>query len=66
MQSVLNQIDHFKKYPVEIQHNTLSGIIAVAAATEWGRKYDYSSIRSVKDFQSRVPVRSYEEYPSLH
>lgn len=58
----INQIDHFKKYPVETQHHTLSDIIAVAAATEWGREYDYSSIRSVKDYQSRVPVRSYEEY----
>ncbi len=58
----INQIDHFKKYPVETQHQTLSGIIDVAAATEWGRKYNYSSILSVKDFQSRIPVRSYEEY----
>lgn len=58
----IDQIDHFKKYPVETQHNTLSGIIAIATATEWGRKYDYSSIRSVKDYQSRIPIRSYEEY----
>ncbi len=58
----INQIDHFKKYPVETQQHTFSKIIAVAAATEWGREYDYSSIRSIKDYQSRVPVRSYEEY----
>jgi len=60
----INQIDHFKKYPVETQHSTLSEIIAVARATEWGREYDYSSISSVKDYQSRVPLRSYEEYLS--
>ena len=58
----INQIDHFKKYPVETQHNTLLSIIAAAASTEWGREYDYSTIRSVRDYQSRVPVRSYEEY----
>jgi hypothetical protein len=58
----INQIAHFKKCPVETQYQTLSGIIEVAADTEWGRKYDYSSIRSVKDYQSRIPVSSYEEY----
>jgi hypothetical protein len=58
----INQIEHFKKYPVETQQENLFMIISAAASTEWGRKYDYSSIRSVKEYQSRVPVRPYEEY----
>jgi len=58
----LNQIDHFKKYPVETQYRNLLRIISEAASTEWGRQYGYSSIRSVTDYQSRVPVRSYEDY----
>jgi hypothetical protein len=58
----INQIDHFKKYSVETQHKTLFSLIAGAASTEWGREYGYSKIRSVSDYQSRVPVRSYEEY----
>jgi len=58
----LTQIDHFSKYPVEIQLRELSGIISKAASTEWGIKHGYASIRSVPDFQSRVPVKSYEEY----
>jgi hypothetical protein len=58
----INKIEHFKKYPVETQQENLFRIISAAASTEWGRKYDYSSIRSVKEYQSRVPVRSYEEY----
>jgi hypothetical protein len=58
----IRQIEHFKKYPVETQHESLMKIVAGAASTEWGKEYDYSSIRSVRDFQSRVPVRTYEEY----
>jgi hypothetical protein len=58
----INKIEHFKKYPVETQQENLFRIISAAASTEWGRKYDYSSIGSVKEYQSRVPVRSYEEY----
>jgi hypothetical protein len=58
----INQIEHFKKYPVEIQHETLLKIISASASTEWGREYGYSSILSIKEYQSRVPVRSYEEY----
>jgi hypothetical protein len=58
----LHQIEHFRKYPVETQQENLFRIISAAASTEWGRKYDYSSVRTVKDYQMRVPVRSYEEY----
>jgi hypothetical protein len=58
----ISQIEHFKKYPGETQQKILFGLISTAALTELGKKYDYSSIRSVRDFQSRIPVRSYEEY----
>jgi hypothetical protein len=58
----ISQIEHFKKYPVETQQENLFRIIAAAVPTVWGRKYDYSSVRSVKEYQSRVPVRTYEEY----
>lgn len=58
----INRIEHFKKYPVETQQENLFRIISVAASTEWGRKYDYPSVRTVREYQSRVPVRTYEEY----
>ncbi len=58
----INQIEHFKKYPVETQQENLFRIISAAASTEWGRKYDYPSVRPVREYQSRVPVRTYEEY----
>jgi hypothetical protein len=57
----INQIEHFRKYPVETQTHSLFNLLLKASATEWGKKYDFSSISSVKDFQSRVPFLSYEE-----
>lgn len=57
----LNQIAYFRKYPVEIQSVTLLALLKKAALTEWGRNYDYSSIDTVEQFQSRVPVQDYDE-----
>ena len=57
----INQIELFKKYPYETQKETLYQLLAKAAATEWGKKYSYSTITSIKEYQSRFPVRTYEE-----
>jgi hypothetical protein len=57
----IDQIELFKKYPVETQQETLYKLLARSAATEWGGKYKYSSITSVKDYQSRFPVQTYED-----
>jgi len=57
----LNQIDLFRKYPLETQEENLYRILAKASNTEWGKKYSYASITSVKEFQSRFPIQTYEE-----
>ncbi len=57
----INQIELFRKYPVETQQETLYKLLAKAAGTEWGQKYDYSSITSAGDFRERVPVQTYED-----
>lgn len=56
----LYQIELFMKYPVETQHETLTRLISRAEETEWGQKYKYSSINSVKEFGERVPIQNYE------
>jgi hypothetical protein len=57
----LNQIELFKKYPEKIQEDVLKMLLAKASKTEWGRKYDYSSVKSVKEYQTRVPIQTYED-----
>ena len=57
----ISQIELFKKYPSETQQEILYKLLAKASATEWGKKYNYSSITSIKEFQSRFPVQTYED-----
>lgn len=61
----LNQIDQFRKNPLKIQQKVLSDILVTAAPTELGRLYGFQSVRSAADFQSRVPVKSYDDYLPL-
>ncbi|MGQ1785377.1 MULTISPECIES: GH3 auxin-responsive promoter family protein [unclassified Saccharicrinis] len=60
----LSQIDHFKSNPEEVQKDQLMELIRKASATELGRYYDFASIKSVIDFQNRVPVQKYEQIES--
>ncbi|NLN30095.1 MAG: GH3 auxin-responsive promoter family protein [Bacteroidales bacterium] len=59
--SRLKQIDHFKEYPADTQGKVFSRLVETASETEWGRKYDYSSLDSPKEFSKRVPLQTYED-----
>jgi hypothetical protein len=58
----INQIELFKKYPQETQDEVLYKLLAKASGTEWGREYNFSSISSIREFQSRLPVQTYEDF----
>ncbi len=60
MKKRMHQIELFKKYPNEVQEEWLHDLIATAQATEWGRKYDYESICSTREFKDRVPIQNYD------
>jgi len=57
----MNQINLFRKYPIEAQLEVFFKLINKAKNTEWGKKYGYDSIRTIEEFQKRVPVNSYED-----
>ena len=57
----IHQIELFKMYPHEVQDELFKKLIATAKNTEWGKKYDYKSIDSVKKFKERVPISRYDE-----
>ena len=57
----IHQIELFMKYPHEVQEEWFKKLIYMARDTEWGRKYDYKSIQSVRTFNERVPVSTYED-----
>ncbi|GAF05172.1 GH3 auxin-responsive promoter family protein [Saccharicrinis fermentans] len=61
----LSQIDHFKSNPEEVQKGQLMELVKKASSTELGRYYDFASIKSIKDFQERVPVQKYEQMETV-
>ena len=48
--------------PVEEQEKQLLGLVRRAGLTRFGRAHDFGTIRSVGDFQRRVPLRRYEDF----
>ena len=53
-------MDLFRKYPAEVQQDTFQKLISKAEDTEWGKKYGFRSIKTIQDFQSGIPVQTYE------
>ena len=45
-----------------VQQDTLLRLVRRAADTRFGRDHDFAAVRSVADFQQRVPVRDYEAF----
>ncbi len=56
----LEQIEQFKKYPINVQTDTFFELIEKSAECEWGKKYDYKSIRTIDEYKKRIPLCSYE------
>jgi GH3 auxin-responsive promoter. len=57
----INQIEYFKRHPVETQEKVLSALLDSASRTEWGSKYNYASLKSFTGYRSAVPVQTYED-----
>ena len=59
--SRLKAIDLYDTQAGDIQHRVLTRLVKQAENTEWGKKYDYKSIRDYEDFKNRLPIQTYEE-----
>tara|TARA_R110000796_G_scaffold63834_1_gene147616 strand:+ start:166 stop:1680 length:1515 start_codon:yes stop_codon:yes gene_type:complete len=60
-----HQIELFIKYPNEVQNELLFSLLKVARNTEIGRKYNFDSIKSYREFNQRIPIVNYEEFQPL-
>ena len=54
-------IDNWIHYPVASQRNVLQHLVTQAQYTEFGRKYSFSKLFTVKDFKNRVPIYEYDD-----
>ena len=60
MKQRAHQIELFVKYPNEVQEDLLKKLLFAGRYTEFGRRFDYSSLNSSADFRSRVPLQDYD------
>lgn len=57
----IHHIELFKKYPLEVQNEWLNRLLISAEETEWGERYDFSSIDNPEVFKNRVPINDYDD-----
>lgn len=57
----LKKIERYVDCSDQLQMKVLKRLVKRAENTEWGKKYDYKSIRTYEDFKRQVPIQTYEE-----
>ncbi|MET3034906.1 GH3 auxin-responsive promoter family protein [Chryseobacterium sp. NRRL B-14859] len=57
----VQKTEGFKKNAEKNQEDLLLSLVHTAQKTLFGREHDFENIRSVKEFQDRVPVADYED-----
>ncbi|HLX93416.1 MAG TPA: GH3 auxin-responsive promoter family protein, partial [Puia sp.] len=61
------QIEHWLENPVETQREVLQHLVTSAQYTEFGRRYDFSKIFSIREFKNAVPIHEYDDIkPYIH
>ena len=61
----LRQLDSVWRDPLRVQEETLRAMVAHARNTVWGREHGFREIRSIADYQRRVPVSTYLDFKPL-
>ncbi len=56
----LEKIKLFQREPEKIQKETLRELLNIAQNTEWGKRYDFSTIENFNSFVQRVPLQDYD------
>ena len=59
--SRLWRIDGWKNNPIDAQREVLQDLLTSAQYTEFGKKYDFSRLFNLEEFQKAVPVHEYED-----
>jgi hypothetical protein len=54
-------IEQWVQHPVEVQREVLQHLVTSAQYTEFGRKYNFSRLFSIKAFKQAVPIHEYDD-----
>ncbi len=55
-------MERFRRWPAEVQREQLRRLVGKGAVTAFGREHGLGGVKSLEEFQARVPVRDYEEF----
>ena len=53
-------IDHFRRHPAEVQLAQLGLLLKYGAQTHVGKSWELGDVRTIEQFQQRVPITDYE------
>ncbi len=59
------EIDLFMKFPFDVQNEQLFKLLRKAEETEYGKRYDFKSIKSYESFQTKIPINDYDSLKPL-
>ena len=62
---VFKKFDGYTTHAMETQERILMEIVRRNKNCELGKKYDFANIHSIKDFQDKVPISTFEDYAPL-
>ena len=61
------RIENWSNHPVAVQREVLQELVTAAQYTEFGRKYLFSKLFSLKEFKKNVPIHEYDDLkPYIH
>ncbi|MCP9752923.1 GH3 auxin-responsive promoter family protein [Ferruginibacter sp. HRS2-29] len=61
------RIANWKNNPIAAQRHVLQHLITAAQYTEFGKKYNFTRLFTVKEFKAKVPIQDYESLkPYIH
>src|SRR6185295_3762923 len=58
------RIESWIKHPIEAQREVLQDIVTSAQYTEFGKKYNFSKLFTVREFKKNVPIHEYDDIKS--
>src|SRR5450432_898274 len=55
------RIENWSRHPVAVQREVLQDLVTAAQYTEFGKKYNFSKLFTLREFKKSVPICDYED-----
>jgi hypothetical protein len=56
----IKRVQKYLESPHEVQHTVWKQLMNTAKNTEWGKQYDFKSLKTQQQFSERIPIQDYE------